>query len=153
LEQIGQSDWKQVTPEHVLDTWPSQLDELKCKSETSCRLLVSKNRVIGGHCECCEAFEFDSDPRAEGPRNMSLGNIIIHYSAAKRPGVVDAARKLARAAGLPEAKIATVGSDLVQRYEWSDTVKEIRQSYIAEMQITKLSTHWELYFSLSASEF
>jgi len=150
LTPIVKSNWQQVTPERVLAIWPNQFDELKCESIKPCRLLVSKSRVIDGHCECCETFQFDIEPRKEQPSVSTLRNIIIHYSAAKRMEVVDAAKKLARAAGLPEAKANEIGTDSVQRYEWSDSAEGMRQSYLGELQFTKLSGHWELYFSLTA---
>ena len=133
-----------------MSIWPSRFDELACESEKGCRLLVSKNRVIGGHCECCEAFAFDVERLADGSRSEHLNNIIIHFSTSDKGAVIDAARVLARAAGLSEGKAAKVGTDSAQRYEWKDSGEQIRQSYVLELQFIRADRNWELYLSLGA---
>jgi hypothetical protein len=145
IAKIQQNNWSEISAERVETIWPTQFDELKCESEKACRLLVSKSRVISGHCECCEAFRFDIDHS-----ESRLSNIIVHYSADKKEKVLDAAKTFAKAAGLPEAKMGTVGRDSVQRYEWTDSGDGVRQSYVAELRLTSFGTHWELYLSLTA---
>jgi hypothetical protein len=150
LAKVQQNNWRTISAQQVLSIWPSRFDELACESEKGCRLLVSKDRIIGGHCECCEAFTFDVNENQGGSRSEHLSNIIIHYSARSKKEVVDAAKKLARGAGLPGDKIATVGGDSVQRYEWTDSRERVRQSYILELRFTLVDRNWELYLSLGA---
>lgn len=150
LTQLQQNNWRIISAERVMTIWPSRFDELACESDKGCRLLVSKNRVIGGHCECCEAFAFDVEPTADGSRSEHLNNIIIHFSARDKGTAIDAARVLARAAGLPEVTAAKVGADLAERYEWKDSREQIRQSYVLELRFIRADRNWELYLSLGA---
>jgi hypothetical protein len=150
LTKIQRSNWKAISADQILSVWPSHFDELKCQSEKGCRILVSKNRVIAGHCECCEAFVFDVEKKEGGPPSEYLNNIIIHYSERDKGRVIEAAKELAQAAGLPNDQIAAVGGDTVQRFEWTDRRELVRQSYVAEMHFTKLGAKWEYYLSISA---
>ncbi len=149
IAKIQKSNWREVSVARVATIWPAHFDELKCESEKPCRLLVSKSRVISGHCECCETFQFDLEQNKDESQGEWLNNIIIHYTTSKKREAIDAAKAVAKSAGLPEAKITTVGRDSVQRYEWTDSGR-VRQGYVAELRLTSLGTHWELYFSLSA---
>jgi hypothetical protein len=151
LRNLQQNNWTTISVERVISIWPNRFDELACERKNGCRLLVSKNRVIGGHCECCEAFVFDTEQKGDGPRINHLNNIIIHYSSRSREKVVDAGRTFAEAAGLPRTEVAKVGTDSPQRYEWRDSAtKQSGQSYILELRITRADRNWELYLSLGA---
>jgi hypothetical protein len=150
LTKLRQNSWRTISVERILSIWPSHFDELACESQKGCRLLVSKDRVIRGHCECCESFAFDVERNEDGSRSEHLSNIIVHYSAHSKEEVVDAARKVARGAGLSDAEAATVGRDSVQRYEWKDSRQQVRQSYILELRFTREDRNWELYLSVGA---
>jgi hypothetical protein len=113
-------------------------------------MLVSRDRIIEGRCECCEAFAFDVERNADGVRIEHLKNIVIHFSAPSKERVIDAARKLAQAAGMPECKVATINADSAQRYEWRDSREQVRQAYTLELQFTRADRNLELYLSLGA---
>jgi hypothetical protein len=149
LGRVQQNSWRTISVERILSIWPSHFDEVACEGEKGCRLLVSKDRVIRGHCECCESFVFDVKRNEDGSRSEHLNNIIVHYSAHSREEVVDAARIVARGAGLAEPESRTVGRDSVQRYEWKDSRQELPQSYILETRVTRVDRNWELYLSLA----
>jgi hypothetical protein len=151
LVKLKEYDWQSVSSEKVQSIWPRSLTEVSCESKQGCRFLVSQDRIIGGHCECCETFVFEFKENDEGSRTERLDNIIVHYSARSRKKVAEAAKELVRAAGLAEVKVATVGSDSIQRYEWQAGVaKQARQSYILELRFTRAERNWELYLSLGA---
>src|SRR5258708_40146830 len=49
LRNLQQNNWTTISVERVISIWPNRFDELACERKNGCRLLVSKNRVIGGH--------------------------------------------------------------------------------------------------------
>ena len=58
LTNIEKADWQKLSVDRVISDWPAQFDELTCKGTTGrtgperpCRILVSKERVIKGHCD------------------------------------------------------------------------------------------------------
>jgi hypothetical protein len=126
------------------------LDEIACQSEQGCRLLVSKERVINSHCECCETFAFDVGRSSDGSSSEHLNNVIVHYSARSQERVVDAARELAKAVGVSNRDVAKVGDDSVQRYEWKDSRAHVQENYLLEVRFTHADRNWELYLALSA---
>jgi hypothetical protein len=150
LANIQKHNWNGISAASVMSIWPTSFDELRCDSQKPCRLLVSKNRVIGGHCECCETFQFDIKQGPSGSSSDRLRNIIIHYAAYNKSDLVRAAEELLRGAGLPEDKRITLGRDPVQRFEWTSTQEGSRQSYLAETQITRVGSDWEFYLSVTA---
>jgi hypothetical protein len=150
LETLQQNNWKELSVKDVLSIWPSRFDELNCESEPGCRLLVSKDRVIAGHCECCEAFTFDVEMNGDGSRSESLNQIVFHYSSRDKRQVIDAAKRLAAGAGLAGDRVALIGEKSIERYEWPDTRESVPQSYIMELQFNKVGHNWELYLSLGA---
>jgi hypothetical protein len=150
LGHLDQARWENISVERVLSTWPSPLKEFACQSEKGCRVLVSEDRVISGHCECCESFVFDTAQKASDARSESLNNIIIHYSARTKGGVVQAAQELARSVGLSSTQAAKIGNELVQRFDWKGLRESAQQSYILEVKFTPVGHNWELYLSLGA---
>jgi hypothetical protein len=150
LQKLQERNWGSISVEKVESIWPTGFDELACESKSGCRLLVSKNRVIGGHCECCESFAFDVEAIPGGSHAERLDNFIVHYSAPSKGEVVHAAQRLAQGAGLTSVEAMTIGNDSNQRYEWKDSREQVRQSYILELQFTRANPNWELYFSLGA---
>jgi hypothetical protein len=142
LAEIQRNDWRELSVERIQAIWRFPFDELKCESEKGFRMLVSKSRVINGHCECCEAFIFDVERNEGGASVESLHEIIIHYSATRRLNVVEAAKLLSHGAGMPKDKVATIARDSVQRFDWTDAGERNRQSYLAEVQFTKVGSNW-----------
>lgn len=150
LTKLQQSNWNKISFKHVLSMWPSQLQELKCDSEGGCRILLSQDRIVSGHCECCEAFEFDVDTNQDLSRGEHLSNIIFHYSDPDRNYVIDAAKRMAIAAGLPQEQLPAIGRKRIDRYDWDDERPAVRQSYTLEVHVTKVGQNWELYFYILA---
>jgi hypothetical protein len=117
LNKIEQADWQNLSVDRVMSDWPVQFDELTCKDEHPCRILVSKERVIKGHCECCEAFVFDVESDKNGKPKEKLVNVIIHYSSRNREELLLDAMRILSGAGLPDAKIRLLAWLIHQRRE------------------------------------
>ena len=150
LGHLDQVRWENISVERVFSTWPSRLKESACQSEKGCRILVSEDRVISGHCECCAAFVFDAAQETGGMRSESLHNIIVHYSAPTKRGVVRAAQELARSVGLSSTEAAKIGNEIFQRFEWKGLRESAQQNYLLEVKLTPVGHNWELYLSLGA---
>jgi hypothetical protein len=148
LTKLEKADWQSLSVDRVMSDWPIQFDELACEGERRCRILVSKERVIKGHCECCEAFVFDSESDKDGKPKEKLVNVIIHYSASSREELLADAMIILGAAGLPDAKIRLLGHETAQRFEWESAHGKATLSNVLETNITKVGTNWELYASL-----
>lgn len=148
LTSLQQKNWKAVSSAQVGAIWPSPLEEIECKSTAGCHVLVSKDRVVNGHCQCCETFNFGFDQRLNGPRYEYLKSFVMHYTGQAKPEIIGAARQIARAFGLSDDESERVGSDSVQRFQWNN--KKIHQSYDLEMQFAQVANSWELYLALSA---
>lgn len=149
LQAIQRQDWRKVSADSVMSSWPGQLDELVCHSGTPCRLLVSKNRVIDGHCECCESFVFDIELDSAGSKQEHLKNIVIHYSSSGKVEMLGGAREFAQGAGVPSDKVAILGKDSVQRFAWTTDLGGAKYDNLAEVQIKRVGSNWEFYLSLT----
>jgi len=149
LTKIEKADWQNLSVDRVMSDWPVQFDELKCKGERSCRILVSKERVIKGHCECCEAFVFDVESDENGKPKEKLVNVIIHYSSSNREELLTDAMRILSGAGLPDAKVRLLGHETAQRFEWESAYGKATFSNLLETKITKAGANWEFYASLT----
>lgn len=86
--------------------------------------------------------------KSGGPQAEQLSDAILHFSNPHKEKIVEAAKKLARAAGLREADVAKISDDAVQRYEWKTQRGKMENSYILDMRFTQVKNNWELYFAL-----
>jgi hypothetical protein len=77
IVKLRESNWKTISAEQLISIWPTPLEESACQSDKGCRLLVSKDRIISGHCECCEAFAFDVQQDDDGQRVERLHNVVF----------------------------------------------------------------------------
>ena len=144
LAKLDAIDWHKLSSTQVRSIWPTNLNSISCERDTGCRMFGSKGRIIEGDCECCEMFDFDLKPNpADGDE---LRNIIIHYSSRDREETISVAKRLAKATGLPDAKLATVGQDSIQRFQWIDGQRRVGQPSDLELQFTHHGTAWQLYF-------
>ncbi|HET9743838.1 MAG TPA: hypothetical protein VFQ00_13905 [Terriglobales bacterium] len=149
FDWLQERSWSKISADDVISRWPSPLDDIRCQNSEGCRLLVSKDRVISGHCECCETFSFGPSESYHS-HNLSLNNIIVHYSAVDRSAVVAAARQIARVFGLGESDIEKLGETSQRRFEWKDAREKAEQSYLLEVRFTRTRRRWEAYISLGA---
>jgi hypothetical protein len=152
IVKLRENNGKTISAEQLISIWPTPLEESACQSDKGCRLLVSKDRIISGHCECCEAFAFDVQQDDDGQRVERLHNVIFHYSARSKTATVDAARKIGQAAGLPERELGRINSGSPQNYEWKREEGPVQQRFAIELRITQEDGNWELYLSLGVSD-
>jgi len=146
MSKLEQTDWHELTSTQVRAIWPENLNSVPCERDKGCRMLGSNGRIIENHCECCEVFDFDLKHDADD--TDELRNIIIHYSARDRQEVVGVAKKIARAVGLPDSKLATVGKNRIQKYEWQNSKGRATETDL-ELQFTRLGAVWEVYLALA----
>lgn len=152
LNRLQQTSWETITSRTIVNTWPSPLDDIACERSGGCRLLVSKDRVIRGKCECCETFSFRLDQKPNGSREEHLENVILHYSATTKVSVIDAAKTIGLAVGLTKSDVEKIGSEYAQRYQWDDSREDIKQSYVLELRFSEVGNHWEVFLSLAADK-
>lgn len=148
LARLQASDWKTVSADKVQAIWLMPFDEVVCNNPKACRFLVTKQRVINGHCECCEAFKFELRRGAENIQTEDLTDAIFHYTSANRTKVLRAARLLGQAAGMSRADVATIGNDFARTYRLRDSRHKTGDSYVLEIRLTQIQSNWELYFNL-----
>jgi hypothetical protein len=152
LKSLQQNNWKKLSAQRVLSVWPSRFDELKCESGAGCRILVSKERVISGHCECCESFVFTVEMNQDGSEGEHLSDIIVHYSDPDKNFVIDAAKQMVEGAGLPKDQVGSIGRRPIQRFYWDDERSAVRQSYTLELHLSRVGQQWELYMYILADQ-
>jgi hypothetical protein len=148
LETIHATDWRNVSLERLRSIWPTELDALDCDTEV-CHSVWSKDRIIKGHCQCCATFYFDVKRNSDGSsRREELQNIIINYTGLHRKELIADARRFARASGVPESDLATVGNDRVQNFNWESASGNEKDIYGVEVRFTRQGASWELYFNV-----
>jgi hypothetical protein len=147
--KLQANDWSTLSVERIQSIWPTPLVEITCQNPNGCRALVSQGRVINGHCECCEAFTFGGKNNFDGMRSEELKNMVLHYTNSNRTEIVNAARVLARAAGLSGTHVAGVGGEPVQRFEWKTTEQKLGSNSVLEVGFVHVQDNWELYFALT----
>jgi len=106
--------------------------------------------VISGHCECCEAFEFEVETNSDGSAGEHLNDIIFHYSDPDKSYLIAAAKRIAEGAGLPKDQAALIGRKPVERFYWDDERAPVRQSYTLEVHLTMVEKNWEFDFYILA---
>ncbi len=139
LAEIAQMRWHDLSRERVREIWPTELSNYfdphlridlakSCATVATCLTDIwSDGRVIGGQRQCGEKFGFATDRKQDGSTTEGLRAIEISYSARTRKEVVEVARTLGRAVGLPDVKTATIGrdpkDDRAQEFQWDTASK------------------------------
>jgi hypothetical protein len=149
-----QRSWQQLSATRVKQLWPEVLGEEKCTNDdgSGCRVLRTQDRTKNHDFGCGVAFAFRTDRTTEGSSSEYLERIFVHYSAAKKEDAIAASRMFARGLGVPEKKIATLGQELRQSFEWSAQFGGVRQSYSGEIDLRKNGDVWSLFLTVSAAQ-
>ncbi|MGA8221913.1 MAG: hypothetical protein WB780_09700 [Candidatus Acidiferrales bacterium] len=143
--------WQNLTVARLRSIWPVGLDPLDCGA-SDCRSVVRQGRVIDGHCECCEVFEFMLLPGEDKTRVEQLHNVIIHYTAGQQKEAVEVAKQFAKAAGLSDTELAAVGGDTVQKFGWWNPAQNQQEHFGIEIHFTRRGHLWEVYFAVGRDE-
>ena len=146
LAKLEEKDWQEVSLAQLRPIWPTELVGLSCDSDV-CHSVWSKDRIIGGHCQCCATFSFKVQAGENGPRNAQLDEVIINYAALQREEIVAIAKAFAKASGLGAADLATVGRDSVQNFHWSSLRGKHQELSGIEVRISREGRVWELYLN------
>jgi hypothetical protein len=149
LARLSTSDWSQISIARMESMWPTRLAGLDCGTE-GCSSLSHEGRVISGHCQCCETFYFEVRRGRNGKRHETLDAIVIDYSSADQNEVVTTAQDLARAAGMAEINVMTVGRQPSQDFSWRDPQNQ--HVSIVSAKIARVGSVTTLYFYFSRNK-
>ena len=122
LRGLQEKSWRGLSVAKVKEMWPTELFGLDCSGDV-CSSVESRGRIINGRYECSEIFFFDVTRDQDGAPKTELKNLVIHYSAHQRREVVEAAKLLAGATGLPEAEALSLGRESHQDFHWENTAE------------------------------
>ncbi|HKO12489.1 MAG TPA: hypothetical protein VJV22_10995 [Acidobacteriaceae bacterium] len=104
------------------------------------------DRIISGHCECCETFAFQV--RSSGSRRIEqLDEVVLNYSARDKEHLVSAARKIGAAIGMSPTDLATIGSANEQNFHWNTITGNHREISAAEVRLSHRGQGWELFLN------
>jgi|ERR1700733_4200523 len=120
LQLLHDSDWAALSTERVKSMWPHDLHEDDCNPEY-CGTLRSQDRIIGGVCECCEAFFFKVDGALLKANSEHLVDVVINYGASTSHDALNAAKSFALALGLPESEASRVKVNAEQDFSWKQS--------------------------------
>lgn len=146
LGKIQDANWQGMSLERLRSMWPKDLTDIECDSNLS-RSVMSQDRIINGHCQCCATFTFKAQRKQDGARGEQLDGVIINYSTRRRDALVDIAKKFASASGLRQAQLKTVGLGSEQSFQWETTKAKERSVYTLELRFTRKARLWQLYFT------
>ena len=144
LQQLSKSDWQSLTPASLQTIWPTKLDGLDCTNGT-CQSVWSKDRIISGHCECCETFVFgNEDPASKDA--VHLNNVIINYTVKSRSDAIATLKMFTKAMGVAQHDVDSIGRTAEQTFHLSAgrTERDI------ETRITQQRERWEIYLNIGA---
>ena len=146
LNEMRQENTRPISMEQFRAMWPTEMDDAEVNPPANHRSLQSEDRILKGHCQCCEVFEFNV--RREGRATLlELHSVTINYSARRRGTLVEMANLFGRAVGLGAADLKTVGAESSQGYQWEKIKGKERRAYVIDLRFTREDGLWKMYFS------
>jgi hypothetical protein len=146
LQKLRDSDWKQVTPDRILEIWPNPIRPLDCESGQICRSWIREGRIIGGDIECADVFEFEKQvPNSATPTKQLLHRITIHYTAKDHSEIAALEKSFADAIGGPVQDVKSLGRSDTDAFQWEGKGFEAGLN----LQLTPVKAKWNLFFSYS----
>lgn len=118
LAELRRIDWQRVTVPIIQNIWPTELLGIDCDT-IACSSVGSKGRIINGQYQCSEVFFLDINEGVDHADGGQLKNLVIHYSGTRRQ-VELGAKMMARAVGLKEPDVETLGNGLHHNFLWED---------------------------------
>jgi len=118
-ESLRHSDWRTLTVARVKMMWPTELVGVDCDKD-ACTSVESRGRIIRGRYECSETFFFAAKHESDGTAPTELTNLVIQYSSNNRLTIIQVARSLAKALGVSEEALATIGREASQSLHWEN---------------------------------
>lgn len=144
---LRQNDWHEMSIAWIEAKWPFALEALWDGSQRDHRLLESQSRIIRGHCECCEIFNFDITTDDRGKKTEHLQSVTIHYSTRERATAVRVASDFAKALGLANNEADTIGRGSAQNFQWADSSKRVLNAL--ELRFAQKEDIWEIFLAIS----
>jgi hypothetical protein len=122
LENLRDSKWKDVNMARVQEIWPRELFSDDCKGNVCTPALRSKilnNEITNSEYDYCgETFHFKVKPDAGGEE---LGTFSVVYLAFSKKEIIDAAREMTKAFGVPQSELAIQGRHSKQDYYYDNS--------------------------------
>lgn len=146
LAKMQQTDPRGITLKQLRGLWPTELADIECDAKAS-RSVQSQDRILKGHCQCCSVFSFKVRREQGGATNEQLVSATINYSASRRNTLVSMAKDFARASGLGENELKTIGTEAAQSFQWKASKGREPRVYVVEIRFAREVGLWKLYFS------
>ena len=148
LTRIRERKWQGISVEWVRSNWPTELAGLEYTSE-SAGSVISRDRTIKGHCQCCTSFDYTVEGKKGEASNARLRGLTINYSAHTRVELVRLAKTFASSSGLKPAELNTVGTEADQSFQWEADENGVRSAYVLTVRLSREERLWELYFDIA----
>lgn len=145
LAALARARWQELSSRELAEIWPLPLAQSDCQSENGCLMVSTQGRVIEGECECCATFDFHIQRRPDGSAQERLQGVVILHSARRYEDMLAAGRKLARALGVAEPDIETIGNDSRDSFTWQDSANQVL--HVAEVEIWRRDRNWTFYLA------
>jgi len=141
VAKLEESDFKEISLDRIQVMWPTKLEASNCTAE-ACRSVLHQGRVVDGQCQCCEKIDIDRSTNSAGGVDESLVTT-IYYSAYDEKEIVVMAKALAKAAGLADKEVATVGRESEQSFQWKGTRQA--EMFLMSVKLAHREKLWTAY--------
>jgi hypothetical protein len=145
LASMRQEKSRPISEEKFRAMWPTELADFEVDPPADSRSLRSDDRILKGHCECCEVFTFNL--RQDGGATLlELDGVTVNYSAGRRDTLVAMAKLFAQSVGLRASDMKTIGAEQSQGYQWEKIKGKERRAYLIDLRFTREKGLWKMYF-------
>lgn len=145
LGEMRQENSRRMSVEQFRAMWPIELVSAEADPPPSRLSFQSNDRILRGHCQCCEVFTFKvSQDRGAAP--LELQGVTVNYAKRDRDTLVVMAKLFAQAVGMENADVKTVGAKHSQNYQWQKTKGDERRLYSLDLRFTRKEHLWKMYF-------
>lgn len=145
LGAMRQEKSRPISEEQFRAMWPTELADFEVDPPANSRSFRSDDRILKGHCECCEVFTFNA--RQDGGATLlELDSVTVNYSARRRDTLVAMAKLFAQSVGLRASDLKTIGAEQSQGYQWESIKGKGRRAYLIDLRFTREKGLWKMYF-------
>jgi hypothetical protein len=146
ISEMRQDNSRPISEQQFRAMWPTELGDAEVDHPANSRSFRSDDRILKGHFQCGEVFTFNVRQDG-GATPLELRSVIVNYSARRRDALVETAKLFARAIGLGQADLKTVGAESSQGYQWEKIKEKKRRAYSIDLRFTREEGLWKMYFS------
>jgi hypothetical protein len=141
LAKLEESNFKELSLDRIQAMWPTKLEASECTAD-GCRSVLHQGRIIDGQCQCCEKIDIDRSTNSAGGVDESLV-VTMYYSARGKKKMVAAAKALAKAAGLADEEVTTVGRESEKSFQWKGTRQA--EMFLMSVKLSHREKLWTAY--------